>query len=150
MAVIKEVRIKIESSIENLDPSGLPDGEAEKSTALAQGFLHCRDGLMLLTYSEKGEGGDDVYSEILVKERGVRVKRGGAIESDLYFEEGCEHKSLYCVPPYKFDACVTTRRIRNTLTDDGGMLDLFYNMKIGGADKSARMRIWISPISKQN
>ena len=117
-------------------------------TAEAQGFLHCRDGLILLTYSEKGEGGE-VYSEILVKDGGVRVKRKGAIESDLYFEEGCEHKSLYSVPPYKFDACVTTRRIRNTLTEDGGMLDLFYNMKIGGADKSARMRIWILPISKQ-
>ncbi len=149
MAVIKEVSVKIESSIENLDASGLADGDAEKNTTDTQGFLHCRDGLILLTYCEKGEGGE-VYSEILVKDGGVRVKRKGAIESDLYFEEGCEHKSLYSVPPYKFDACVTTRRIRNTLTEDGGMLDLFYNMKIGGADKSARMKIWISPISNQN
>jgi uncharacterized beta-barrel protein YwiB (DUF1934 family) len=149
MAVIKEVGVKIESSIENLDATGLADGEAEKNTAEAQGFLHCRDGLMLLTYSENGEGGE-VYSEILVKNGSVRVKRKGAIESDICFEEGCEHNSIYSVPPYKFDACVTTRRIRNTLTEDGGMLDLFYNMKIGGADKSARMRIWILPISKQS
>ncbi len=149
MPVIKEVGVKIESSIENLDPSGLPDGDVEKNVAEAEGFLHCREGEILLTYCEKGEGGE-VYSEILVVNGGVRVKRKGAIDSDLYFEEGCEHKSLYSVPPYKFDACVTTRRIRNNLTEDGGMLDLFYNMKIGGADKSARMKIWISPISNQS
>lgn len=149
MPVIKQVYIKIESSIENLDPSGLPDGEAEKNTGYAGGFYHFCDGEILLTYSEKGEGGD-VNSEILVKNGCVRVKRQGAIESNLYFEEGKTHSSLYSVPPYKFDASVTTRRIRLSLTEDGGNLDLFYNMRIGGADKSARMRIWISEASKQS
>ena len=147
MPVIKEVKIKIESSIENLDQSGLPDGEVEKTVSEAVGFIHCFGDEYLITYSERSEGGE-VFSEILVKGGGVRVKRKGAIESDLYFEEGTEHKSLYSIPPYKFDASVLTRRIRNGLNEDGGVLDLFYNMKIGGAEKSARMKIWIStPLS---
>ena len=79
MPVIKEVKIKIESSIENLDQSGLPDGEVEKTVSEAVGFIHCFGDEYLITYSERSEGGE-VFSEILVKGGGVRVKRKGAIE----------------------------------------------------------------------
>jgi uncharacterized beta-barrel protein YwiB (DUF1934 family) len=45
---------------------------------------------------------------------------------------------------------VKTRRIKASFTDEGGELSLFYNMKIGGAEKNARMRIWIKTLSEQN
>ena len=131
---ITEITIKIESVIENLTPSGLVEGDAEKTFTEVGGFI---------TYSESGEGGE-VYSEISTDGKTVCVKRKGAIESELIFAEGEVHKSLYSVPPYKFDAEVKTRKIRSSLTDSGGSLELFYNMKIGGAEKSARMKIWIS------
>ena len=79
----------------------------------------------------------------------MRVKRSGAIESDLYFKEGESHSSIYSVPPYKFDATGRARRIRTELNDCGGRIDLLYNMKIGGAEKSARMKIWISKALNQ-
>ncbi len=140
---ITEITIKIESVIENLTPSGLVEGDAEKTFTEVGGFYHCDGEKRLITYSESGEGGD-VYSEISTDGKTVCVKRRGAIESELVFAEGEIHKSLYSVPPYKFDAEVKTRKIRSSLTDAGGSLELFYNMKIGGAEKSARMKIWIS------
>ena len=149
MPIIKEVGIKIESVIENLDPSGMIDGEAEKTLTEVRGMLNCRDDSVIITYTEKNEGAE-LISEITVRDGGVTVKRTGAIESELYFKEGEEHKSIYSMPPYKFDACVKTRRIRNNLTENGGTLDLFYNMRIGGADKSARMKIWICPNSDKS
>ena len=146
MTVIYEVKIKIESVIENLDSSGLPDGEAERSVSECDGFLRYSEDEAVITYSESGEGGN-VSSTIIYKEGEATVKRTGAIESELCFKEGVTHQSIYCVQPYKFDATVYTRKIRASISEMGGTLDLFYNMKIGGAEKSARMKIWIQTIS---
>ncbi|MBO7197115.1 MAG: DUF1934 domain-containing protein [Clostridia bacterium] len=142
------VHIKIESSIENLDLSGLPEGDVEKSRSFATGYYSYSEEKIALSYTEENEGGK-ADSEILICDGGVRVKRMGAIESDLYFKEGESHSSIYSVPPYKFDATVKTRRIRCELDENGGKIDLFYNMKIGGAEKSARMKIWISKALNQ-
>lgn len=140
MAIIKEKKIKISSVIENLLPSGLSDGEPERSELVSDGFLKISDGEYNITCSEMTEGGK-VVSDIIITDGSVRVKRVGAIESDMYFEEGYLHKSLYTVPPYSFDAEIRTKKIRNNMTRDGGRVDIFYNMKIGGAEKSVKMRI---------
>lgn len=140
MAIIKEKKFRISSVIENLLPSGLTDGEPEKTEITPEGFLKISDDEYVITYSEMTEGGK-VISDITVKGSSVRVKRVGAVESDMYFEEGLLHKSLYGVPPYSFDTDIITKKVRNNLTRDGGRVDIFYNMKIGGADKHVRMRI---------
>ena len=145
---IIEVNIKIESSIENLDASGLPEGDVEKNATEAKGFYRFNESITHLNYTEEGEGGMAV-SEITLYGEEVRVRRKGAIESDLHFKEGETHLSLYSIPPYKFDAEVRAKRVRIDLNEDGGRIDLVYNMKIGGAEKSARMKIWISKASNQ-
>ena len=148
MTVINEVKIQIESAIENLDSSGLPEGDIERNVVSADGFLRFSDNEATLTYAEENEGGR-AESEIIFKDGGVTVCRKGAIESELYFKEGESHVSIYSVPPYKFDAIVTAKRVRVDLSADGGKIDLLYNMKIGGAEKSTRMKIWISKASRQ-
>ena len=140
MAVIKEKKIIISSVIENLLPSGLSDGEPEKTDVSADGFLKISDGEYVISYVEKTDSGR-VSSDIFITDGSVRVKRSGDIESDMLFSEGLSHKSVYTVPPYSFDAEVFTKRIRNSMTRDGGRVDIFYTMKIGGADKKVRMRI---------
>lgn len=149
MPKIREAKIKIESVIENLDPAGLPEGDAERNTSEVSGFIHYTDEGILLTYSEENDGAV-VYSDVSYSQGEVWVKRHGALMSELFFKEGAEHSSIYEVPPYKFDATVKTRRIKASFSDEGGELALFYNMKIGGAEKNARMRIWIRAISEQN
>ena len=146
--MIIKVNIKIESSIENLDASGLCEGEAEKSVSQAMGSYRYSDGEAFLSFNEQTDGGK-CHTEIVCLGGQVTVRRSGAIESEMRFAEGESHSSIYAIPPYKFDATVSTRRIRLDLTNEGGRIDLFYNMKIGGADKSARMRIWISQASSQ-
>ena len=143
MPTIKEVKIKIESIIDNLDSAGLPEGDSEKNLSEAIGFLRFDNGNATITYSEDGEGGH-LESEIICDGGHVVVKRSGAIESCLDFKEGERSFSIYSVPPYKFDSEIFTKRIRADVNEDGGKIDLFYTMKIGGADKSARMKIWIS------
>ena len=149
MAIIKEMKFYISSTIDNLTPSGLTDGEPERNDISVEGFYKISDDGYEITYSEQTEGGR-VVSDIIITESSVTVKRRGAVDSEMVFSEGLLHKSLYTVSPYSFDAEVLTKRIRSSLTKDGGKIDIFYNMKIGGADKAARMKIWRSRASNQN
>jgi uncharacterized beta-barrel protein YwiB (DUF1934 family) len=141
--MMMKAKIKIESIIDNLDESGLIDGESEKSVSFVSGIYRYSDTEVRLSYKEKNDGGES-EAEIVVIDGKVSVKRSGAIRSELHFEEGESHKSLYVIPPFRFDAEVFAKRVRASLSEEGGHISLLYDMKIGGADKSAIMRIWIS------
>lgn len=140
MAIIKEKKIRIVSTIENLDENGLAVDEPEINESECAGFLKISEDEFVISYAEFTENGK-IISDIIIMQDGIRVKRTGAVKSDMYFAEGKTDKSLYEVLPYAFDAEIYTRKIRNSITRDGGRIDLFYNMKIGGADKSVRMKI---------
>ena len=140
MAIIKEADIRFSSVIENLSPSGLPDGESEKTETRAEGFLYIHDDRYEISFRENTEGGA-VFSDITARDSEIILKRRGAIISDMRFSEGEADKSLYQVPPYSFDAEIYTKKIRNELSKDGGKISIFYTMKIGGADKNIRMKI---------
>lgn len=140
MAIIKEKTVKIISQIDNYDEHGLPSDEPEISESVCSGFLKITEDEFIISYTENGENGRTV-SDITVTKEGIRVKRCGALTSNILFSENVTDKSLYEVSPYKFDVEVYTRKIRNSLTRDGGRIDIFYDMTIGGAKKSVRMKI---------
>ena len=144
MAFIKEMIFKISSVIENLTPSGLTDGEPERTEITLEGFYKTDGESVEITYTDKTEGGR-VVSVITAEPGCVRVVRRGGVESDMIFKTGEIHKSLYTVSPYSFDTEVRCRKIRYGLTRSGGRLEVFYDMSIGGADKSVRMRIDCTP-----
>lgn len=141
--MLKRVSLKIESVIDNLTPEGLPEGEAEKSVTQSVGTLRISDGRTSLTYTESTEQGE-IRTMIVCLGGQVSVSREGAIVSELCFTEGETHRSIYEIPPFRFDAEVRTKRVRVNVTESEGLIDLLYNMTIGGAEKAARMRIWIS------
>ncbi len=145
--MIIKVKIKIESTIENLDSAGLVDGDAEKTLTEAYGTYRYGEGEAFLNFSEENEGGK-IHTEITCLGNSVTVRRDGAIESRMHFSEGETHRSLYVIPPYQFESTVTAKRVRINLNSEGGEIDLVYGMTIGGADKNARMKIWILQASK--
>ena len=140
MPIIKEAKISVSSTIENLTDTGVTDGAPEVTEARYDGFYKISDGEFLITYREDSEG-QSVISDITVREGAVTVKRTGSVHSEIDFTEKAEHKSLYEVKPYAFDMTVFTRKIRSSLTKDGGRLDIYYDMTIGGAQKKVKMRI---------
>ena len=140
MAIIKEKKFIIKSVIENLSPSGAAEGEPEGTSIVCDGFLKISGNEINISYTENSEGGK-IVSDITVSDGVVRVKRVGAVESDIIFSPDKPHKSLYRVPPFSFDTTVVTKKIRNSLTKDGGRLDIYYDMEIGGAAKYVKMRI---------
>ena len=140
MPVIKEKTVIVSSVIENLLPTGLPDGEPEKTEISVGGYFKTDGTEYSITYSEECDG-ERAVSDIVICEGSVRVRKEGAVVCEMIFKDGFVHKFIYGVPPYSFDAEITTKKIRNGMTDDGGRIDIFYSMKIGGAEKRVKMRI---------
>lgn len=142
--IMKKVKIIISSAVEELDSSGLAES-SEKSENRALGILDAEDGVLTLSYKENTDGGE-VSSEVIVCGSEVVVRRSGALTSEFIFAEGREHSSLYSVGPYSFDATVTAKKIRNSLTAEGGALSLLYEMEVGGAKKRVKMKIEVAPL----
>ena len=135
----KKAKIIITSTVEELSDSGLAES-SEKTETKALGLLSEQSGRLTLSYKESTEGGE-VASEVIIEGDKITVRRTGAISSEFSFREGCEHKSLYSVGPYAFDAVILTKKIRGGLDLFGGSLSLFYDMTVGGAKKSVKMKI---------
>ena len=140
MAFIKEMKFTVSSVIENLTPQGLVDGDPERTSVTARGFYKIDGETFEINYNEMTEGGK-VVTSIIASRGEVRVIRRGAVISEMVFADGRQHSSVYTVSQYSFDAVVSCRKIRFGLDNNGGRLDIFYGMNIGGADKSVRMRI---------
>lgn len=141
MAKIKKIKLNIHSHIDNSDSA------PEISDTEYQAQMKISGNEIGLAYEESGEGGR-LFCDILVRENRVTVARRGAIRSTLVFEEGQEYGSIYEIPPYKFDMKVKTKRLKADLSETGGIIDILYEMNLGGAIKKARMKICFSGVSE--
>ena len=103
-------------------------------------FMKAEDGLITISYLEESEGAR-VNTDVEINKDSVTVKRRGAIESEFLFKHGECHRSLYTVPPYKFDTEIKTKKIRNEITENGGVITVFYDMSIGNDNRRVKMRI---------
>lgn len=144
--MLKKANLNIRSDIENLDFAGLAEGDAETSRSTVSSTFLAQGGEYRMSYSESTEGGA-LHSDIRVSADGaVTVARRGAIESVLLFENGKEFNTVYTVPPYKFDMQVKTLRLRTSLSNEGGTIDILYLMTVGGASKRCRMSIGVEVV----
>ena len=139
MADVK-LSITVNSVIDNLSDAGLPDGEPEINIFTTDGTLALIDSGYLITFTEEQDGGS-ATTNLYVYEGGVRLVKSGAITSEMRFSEGEVWSTLYCVGPYSFDMVVRTKKIRNSVTECGGDLQLIYTMNVGGQEKNVRMKI---------
>lgn len=140
--MLKKIEIKIKSYIDNIDDLG--NADRETSEASRSGAMKISCGEISLSYRENTDSGS-VFSDILVHESGaVTVRRSGAIDSTLHFDENEEFNTVYSLPPYKFDMNVKTSKIKNTLSVLGGTLEIAYEMTVGGAKKRVLMTIEVS------
>ncbi len=131
----------VRSHVENLDDFGLTES-TESDVVTTPCELAVRGGAARISYKTESDG-VTTETEITVSRRGVMLARHGGIESVMEFLEGQTTKTLYRIPPYAFDAEIDTKRIKNTLSGDGGTLELLYLLSIGGAKKKMRLSLTV-------
>ncbi len=133
MGVVYDRNLTIRSVIENLSDVGLPEGEPEITEVKVPGLITVKDACLLITYRENTEGGA-VFSTVKIEDDTVSVQRRGAISFDMHFGEADEC-GIYRIEPYAFDYQLHTLKIRKEFERAVGKLDIFYELRIGGAQK---------------
>lgn len=141
MTYVYDAEINIHSVIDNLDDNGLPEGEPEINIITVHGTYKTDGVCRELYYTEENEGGKTQCTLVVGDDGVITLTRCGAIESVMSFKEGASTDTVYKIPPYSFDMTISTARIRNSLREHGGELQLIYAMTVGGQSKKVRMKL---------
>lgn len=112
-------------------------GEQEPETIelTTEGTMEFRNGGWDIAYQESALTGlEGVTTTFRVEPGKVILTREGALNSQMVFQEGVEHDSLYQMP---FGALLLTVKATSVFFDivpDGGTIDLAYNINIENAE----------------
>ena len=108
------------------------DGEAgDPITLVTPGRYYRKNDSYYISYEESELTGlAGTRTTLRVKPDFVKLVRTGLYPSELQFELGKRHMSLYHTDYGDLSIVVSTNHIRNTLTDDGGDLDVQYTVEV--------------------
>ena len=108
------------------------DGEAgDPITLVTPGRYYRKNDSYYISYEESELTGlAGTRTTLRVKPDYVKLVRTGLYPSELLFELGKRHMSLYHTDYGDLSIVVSTNHIRNTLTDDGGDLDVQYTVEV--------------------
>lgn len=113
---------------------GLQESEGETAdpiTLVTAGRFYRKNGLYYITYDETALTGlEGTRTTVKVGADSVKVIRTGLYPSELLFELGKRNMSLYHTEYGDLSIVVSTNHIQNTLTDDGGDLDVKYTVEV--------------------
>lgn len=108
-----------------------PDQEPEVIELVTEGTMEFRSGGWDLSYEESELTGlAGVTTTFRVEPDKVVLTRTGALKSQMVFQQGVAHESLYQMP---FGALMLTVKATSLFYDivsDGGVIDLSYNISI--------------------
>lgn len=117
----KEVILNITSTHQQ------PDSEGEHIDLITHGTLRDLEGALEVSYQETElTDMEGTTSSIIVQGRQVTLLRNGPVSSQMVFEQGRRHLSVYATPYGNLEIAVTTRRLENNLTAEGGSLEIDY------------------------
>ncbi len=121
------VLINIHTTTVSVD--GVPDTMELISPATIERLW---DGALEITYEESEiTGMEGTTTHIFLTETGATMLREGNISTQLDFQEGQEHVSMYETPFGSMLLRIRTVKLKSTITlEEGGVLDLYYTMEI--------------------
>ena len=105
--------------------------EPDKIELVTEGVLEDQGNTWILSYDESeltGMGG--VTTTFIVEPDKVTLKRSGKLNSQMVFQEGVTHESLYQVEFGALMISVRASRVMADIYHDGGMIDLVYDIEL--------------------
>lgn len=98
---------------------------------VTEGKLAVQDGALCLSYEESELTGMEGTTTVFqVEPEKVTLLRLGSVQSEMVFEEGRRHMSLYSTPYGNMEIGVRARRLNSTLEPTGGRLEIDYDIEI--------------------
>lgn len=105
--------------------------EPDQIELVTEGVLEDQGNAWILSYEESdltGMGG--VTTTFIVEPDKVTLKRSGKLNSQMVFQEGVTHESLYQVEFGALMIAVRASRVMADICYDGGMIDLIYDIEL--------------------
>ena len=105
--------------------------DPEQIELVTEGVLEDQAGAWFLSYEESdltGMGG--VTTTFIVESDKITLKRTGKLNSQMVFQEGVSHESLYQMEFGALMISVCASRVMADICHDGGMIDLVYDIEL--------------------
>ena len=126
-----------EDSILNSVEDALPENdEVEAEVFFTEAVMDISStGIFTIRYEESELSGMEGTTTELIFTKDeptlVTLRRTGTVRCALVMEEHRQHSGVYETPVMPLDLTVITHSLRNTVTEDGGILDAYYSLRFG-------------------
>ena len=107
------------------------DVDPDATELVTEGTLELMEEGLRLTYQETsltGMEGTTTTFEITGPQ--VTLRRAGTVNSQMVFEEGRQHTSLYETPYGELSVDIQTSALRHNLSERGGILEIRYSIAV--------------------
>jgi len=107
------------------------DGPADSMELVTQGVLQKDNDIFILSYQESEVTGlEGTLTTFHVEPERVTLMRIGEYNSQMVFEEGRRHLSMYNTPYGAMSVGVNTRHLLCDLDEQGGSIEIDYNLEL--------------------
>ena len=108
------------------------DGVDPDATELmTEGTLERTEEGLRISYQETElTGMEGTCTTFEIGPRRVILRRSGSVNSQMVFEEGKQHTSLYETPFGELSVDIQTGRLRHNLTERGGIMEIKYSIAV--------------------
>lgn len=105
--------------------------EPEVIELVTEGEMECSNGVWTIRYEESDLTGlQGVMTTFCIEDKKITLTRTGKLNSQMVFQEGVAHDSLYQVEFGALMLTVCATKVESQLSDGGGVIDLVYNIEI--------------------
>ncbi len=116
------------------------DTVEEENQSAAFGYIEISGHIYKITFSEKQEG-VDIDTSIMISDSFVNMTKSGGIESTMRFKKGVITSTTYTVSGFAFDCDIMTKDIVLKKEDNGIVLKLIYELKLGGVVRETSLTL---------
>ena len=107
------------------------DQDPEQLELVTEGVLEDCGNTWILSYEETElTGMAGVTTTFVVEPDKITLKRTGKLNSQMVFQEGVSHESLYEMEFGALMISVCANRVMADICHDGGMIDLIYTIEL--------------------
>ena len=107
------------------------DVDPDATELMTEGTLTLREGNLYLAYQESElTGMEGTTTTFAVRGPQVILTRSGKVSSQMVFEEGKQHTSLYETPFGELTVDIQTSSLRHNLSRNGGVMEIHYSIAV--------------------
>ena len=107
------------------------DIDPDETELMTEGTMALTEDGMVLSYEESElTGMEGTTTTFEVKGPRVTLTRSGAVNSQMVFEEGRQHTSLYETPFGELSVDIQTSELKHNLSERGGLMEIKYSIAV--------------------